>query len=129
MRGVIDIDDLGKIMVQLNAPFSDQDLEEITHQAKKMGLGQITEDTFKDLLEPLLVNPDDNDNFHIEGIFRMLDVNQNGKVNGQELGKILGIMYGEKLSKNHITQMMKVINPQDEEGMDMDEFIDIIKFK
>ena len=58
----------------------------------------------------------------------MVDINNSGFVDGYEIGKVLSTIYGKKITKNAIEQMMKVIDPQDKGGINLEDFVEIIKF-
>jgi len=55
---------------------------------------------FINTLAPILKDPRNNKYFDIKNIFRMIDIDGNGTVDGYEIGRIISTIYNIKVSKN-----------------------------
>ena len=84
-------------MVKLNAPFKEQDLDDIVFQAKKLGLDKVEKKDFVDILGPLCLDPENNDYYDVNIVFRMLDLDNSKTVDANELGEALSYLHEKKV--------------------------------
>ncbi|KAK9950192.1 hypothetical protein M0R45_005693 [Rubus argutus] len=127
-NGFISTAELRHVFSNLGEKFTDEEIDEMIHEADQDGDGQVSYEEFVRLTRPDKIKDTDDSEEEFKEAFRVFDKDQNGFISAAELHQVMTDL-GEKRTYEEIDEMMHEADLDGDGQISYEEFVKVMMAK